>query len=78
MTTLDYFKTLAMELRKRRLSEDQLADVLRELQSHLQETGEHPEEAFGSPREYAARFPQGTTVSLGSRIGNLAAAVDIP
>jgi hypothetical protein len=75
MTTLDYFKTLAMELRKRRLSEDQVADVLRELQSHLQETGEHPEKAFGSSREYAARFPQGATVSRGSRIGNLAAAV---
>lgn len=75
MTTLDYFKTLAMELRKRRLSEDQVADVLRELQSHLRETGERPEEAFGSSKEYAARFPQGTTVSRGSRIGNLAAAV---
>jgi hypothetical protein len=75
MTTLEYFKALAMELRKRRLSEDQVADVLRELQSHLQETGEHPEEAFGGSREYAARFPQGTTVSRGSRIGNLAAAV---
>jgi hypothetical protein len=75
MTTLEYFKTLAMELRKRRLSEDQIADVLRELQSHLHERGERPEEAFGSSREYAARFPQGTTVSRGSRIGNLAAAV---
>ena len=75
MTTLDYFKTLAMELRRRRLSEDQVADVLRELQSHLLETGERPEEAFGSPGEYAARFPEGTTVSRGSRIGNLAAAV---
>lgn len=75
MTTLDYFKPLAMELRKRRLSEDQVADVLRELQSHVLETGERPEEAFGSPKEYAARFPQGTTLSRGSRIGNLAAAV---
>ncbi len=75
MTTLDYFKSLAMELRKRRLSEDQVADVLRELQSHLLETGGQPEEAFGSSREYAARFPQGTTVHRGSRIGNLAAAV---
>ncbi|MEJ1191848.1 HAAS signaling domain-containing protein [Pseudarthrobacter sp. CCNWLW207] len=75
MTTLGYFKSLAMELRKRRLSEDHVADVLRELQSHVLETGEEPAEAFGSAREYAARFPRGTTVSRGSRIGNLAAAV---
>lgn len=75
MTTLGYFKTLAMELRKRRLSEDQVADVLRELYGHVLETGECPQEAFGSAREYAARFAHGTTVSQGSRIANLAAAV---
>ena len=75
MTALGYFKTLAMELRKRRLSEDQVADVLRELHGHVLGTGEEPAEAFGSAREYAARFARGTTVSRGSRIGNLAAAV---
>lgn len=73
MTTLAYFKTLAMELRKRRLGEDQLADVLRELQSHLQETGSRPEETFGSPKEYAARFPEGNTASRGTKVGQLAA-----
>ncbi|MEJ1180941.1 MULTISPECIES: hypothetical protein [unclassified Pseudarthrobacter] len=75
MTALGYFKTLAMELRKRRLSEDQVADVLRELHGHVLGTGEEPAEAFGSAREYAARLTRGTTVSRGSRIGNLAAAV---
>jgi len=75
MTTVEYFKTLATELRRRKLSEDQVADVLRELQSHLQETGGRPEEAFGRPKEYAARFPEGSIVSPGSKIGYLAAAV---
>jgi hypothetical protein len=75
MTTLEYFKTLAMELRKRKLGEDKVADVLRELQSHLQDTGARPEEAFGGPKDYAARFPEGSTVAPGSKIGYLAAGV---
>jgi hypothetical protein len=75
MTTLEYFRALALGLRQRKLSEDQVADLLRELQSHLQETGARPEEAFGSPKEYAERFPKGSTVSIGSKVGYLAAAV---
>lgn len=75
MTTLEYFKALALELRQHKLSEDQVADVLRELQSHLQETGARPEDAFGSPKEYAERFPKGSTASRGSKVGYLAAAV---
>jgi hypothetical protein len=75
MTSLEYFTSLAMELRYRKLGEDQIGDVLRELQSHLQDTGGHPEEIFGSPKEYAGRFPKGTSVSPGSRIGYLAAAM---
>lgn len=55
--------------------EDQIADLLRELQSHLQETGAHAEDAFGSPQGYAERFPKGRTVSRGSKVGYLAAAV---
>ncbi|MDQ0820755.1 hypothetical protein QFZ79_003128 [Arthrobacter sp. V4I6] len=61
------------ELRKRKLSEDKVADVLRELQSHLQDTGARPEEAFGGPKDYAARFPEGSTVAPGSKLGYLAA-----
>jgi hypothetical protein len=75
MTAMEYFKALAREMRQRKLSEEQIADVLRELQSHLQETGQGPEEAFGSPKDYAARFPKGKTVSRGSKVGNLAAFV---
>jgi hypothetical protein len=75
MTDLEYFKRMAAGLRQRKLSEDQVADVLRELQSHLQETGERPENAFGSPKEYVERFPMGSTVSRGSRVAYLAAAV---
>jgi len=73
MTTLEYFKALAMGLRQRKLSEEQVADVLRELQSHLQETGQRPEETFGSPQEYAARFPKGNAASLGMKVAYLAA-----
>jgi len=75
VTTLEYFKALALGLRQRKLSEDQVADVLRELQSHLQETGARPEDAFGSPKEYAERFPMGSTASRGSKVAYLAAAV---
>ncbi|WP_211880418.1 HAAS signaling domain-containing protein [Pseudarthrobacter albicanus] len=75
MTTLEYLKSLALGLRQRKLSENQVADVLRELQSHLQETGARPEDAFGSPKEYAEWFPKGHTVSRGSKVGYLAAAV---
>lgn len=75
MNTLEYYKALALELRQRKLSEHQVANVLRELNSHLQETGARPEDAFGSPEEYAARFPKGKTVSRGSKIAYLAAAV---
>jgi hypothetical protein len=75
MTTLKYFKALALELRQRKLSEDQVADVLRELHGHLQETGDRPENAFGAPKEYAARLPKGSTVSRGSKVAYLAAGV---
>lgn len=74
MTTLEYFQALALVLRQCKHSEDQVADVLRELQSHLQESGVHPEDAFGSPKEYAERFPKGSTVSRGSKVAYLAAA----
>lgn len=75
MTDLEYFRRLALALRQRKLSEDQVAAVLRELQSHLRETDARPEDAFGSPREYALQFPMGSTVSRGSKVGYLAAAV---
>lgn len=75
MTTLEYFKALSLQLRQRKLSEDEVADVLRELQSHLQGAGGRLEEAFGRPKEYAAGFPFGTTVSPGSKIGLLAAGM---
>ena len=73
MITPEYFNALALGLRQRKLSEDQVTDALRELQSHLQETGRRPEGAFGSPKEYAARFPKGNTVSPGTRVAYLAA-----
>ena len=47
MTTLEYFKSLATQLRQRKLSESQVADVLRELQSHLQDTSSRPADSFG-------------------------------
>ncbi|MET1086542.1 MAG: hypothetical protein ABWY04_05395 [Arthrobacter sp.] len=75
MSTLEYFRALALGLRQRKLSEDQVADTLRELQSHLQETGARPQDAFGSPKSYAERFPKRSTVSLGTKVGYLAGAV---
>ena len=75
MTTLEYFKSLATQLSQRKLSESQVADVLRELQSHLQDTGSRPADSFGSPKDYAGQFPAGHSISRGSNVGYLAAGV---
>ena len=77
MSTEEYLKTLAYELRKRKHGEDMVRNTLQEVSSHLAESGESGVAAFGQPREYAASFAAGTTTSGGARVGTLAGLVVI-
>jgi uncharacterized membrane-anchored protein len=77
MSSQEYLKSLAYELRQRKHSEDMVSSTLQEVGSHLAESGESGEAAFGQPREYAASFPAGTSVSKGTRVGHIAAGLVI-
>ncbi|MFJ6357676.1 HAAS signaling domain-containing protein [Pseudarthrobacter oxydans] len=77
MSTEEYLKALAYELRQRKHNEDMVGSTLQEVSSHLAESGESGEAAFGQPKEYAASFPAGTTTSRGARVGSLAGLVVI-
>ncbi|GKV72711.1 MULTISPECIES: HAAS signaling domain-containing protein [Pseudarthrobacter] len=77
MSSQEYLKALAYELRQRKLNEDMVSSTLQEVSSHLAESGESGEAAFGQPKDYAASFPAGTTTSRGARVGNLAGLVVI-
>ncbi|OMQ16027.1 hypothetical protein A7K94_0205335 [Modestobacter sp. VKM Ac-2676] len=46
---------LLLRLRMRDVPGARIGEVLAEVQSHVAETGEHPREAFGPPKEYADR-----------------------
>ena len=46
---------LLLRLRLRDVPGARIGEVLAEVQSHVAETGEHPREAFGAPKEYADR-----------------------
>jgi hypothetical protein len=75
MTSEEYLKALAYELRLRKQSEVMVRNTLLEVSSHLSESGETGEAAFGQPKEYAASFPLGGSVSKGTRVGHVAAGV---
>ena len=77
MSTEEYLKTLAYELRRRKHAEDMVRNTLQEVSSHLAESGESGEAAFGQPKEYAASFAAGATTSKGTRVGTLAGLVVI-
>lgn len=46
---------LVYYLRMAEIPGDRIGDILLEVESHIQETGETPDEAFGGPKEYASR-----------------------
>jgi hypothetical protein len=54
-TVRSYCDDLLLALRAREVPGARIGEVLAEVQSHVAETGEQPEEAFGPPREYADR-----------------------
>jgi hypothetical protein len=72
-----YLRDLTYELRWRRLPEDQVADVVREVQSDLAESGADPEEVYGKARAYAATFPKGRSMSRGYRIATIGITVAV-
>lgn len=57
MTHAEYYRELTMLLRGRGLDDSRIAPVLQEIQDLSHESGQTPLEAFGSPREYAKKFP---------------------
>ncbi|MGF9647959.1 hypothetical protein AAIH32_08305 [Pseudarthrobacter oxydans] len=77
MSTEEYLKALAYELRQRKHSDDTVRKALQEVASHLAESGESGDAAFGKPAEYAASFPAGSSTSKGTRVGNVAGLVVI-
>ncbi len=53
-TDLTSYRTrLLLALRERDVPGPQIAEALAEVESHVAETGEEPESAFGPPRQYA-------------------------
>jgi len=55
-----------LRLRMRDVPGARIGEVLAEVQSHVAETGEHPREAFGEPKEYADRVADALGAPTGS------------
>ena len=52
----DYLAALTETLQLRDVPNDAIAEIVREVESHVVESGETPLEAFGSPGQYADSF----------------------
>lgn len=72
-----YRDDLTLALRLHDLSSKQLDEVLAEVEAHVTETGENPEDAFGSARDYAAEVAGQLKTRTGKRSGleNLAVSI---
>ncbi len=60
---MSYYRDLAMYLRGRRLPEGQVASILGEVAEGVRESGHDPQEEFGAAKDYAEKYPPGTTRS---------------
>lgn len=49
---------LILQLRMKDVPGDRIGDILLEVESHIRETGESPEEAFGPAKAYATTYVQ--------------------
>ncbi|MFD0485400.1 hypothetical protein ACFQ46_22640 [Kineococcus sp. GCM10028916] len=58
---MTYYRQLARDLRRRRLSEPRIIQVLLEVQDLSTGTGRTPRDEFGPPQNYAAGFEEGRT-----------------
>ncbi len=56
MTRESYLSDLAAELHRRGVAEDQIHSIITEVESHLQESGEQPVDAFGTAAQYAEKM----------------------
>ncbi|MDX2472304.1 MAG: hypothetical protein QNL91_01215 [Candidatus Krumholzibacteria bacterium] len=56
MNTENYLSELFSQLHCRGLDESRIADIISEVESHLEESAEKPEEAFGPAKEYAEKM----------------------
>ena len=62
-----YSTRLLLALRERDVPGPRIAEALAEVESHVAETGEEPETAFGPPREYAAAVASALAADGGSK-----------
>ena len=51
-----YRRELVQALRAGNVPPERIGEIVAEVESHVADTGEHPREAFGPAREYAAGF----------------------
>lgn len=77
-----YTADLARRLRLRNIPAADIDDAVAVVESHVQDTGERPEVAFGRARDYARTFPRSSTPPSGWRryqigwlVASLAAAL---
>jgi hypothetical protein len=56
MTIEDYLSDLAVELQIRGATDHRIRDIVAEAETHLRESGEKPEEAFGNSKKYAEKM----------------------
>jgi hypothetical protein len=69
----EYLKDLAQELRWRRIDDDVVVDVLREVSSEVAETGATPADRFGDAAKYAEQFERGRSLLAGFIIATVGA-----
>jgi len=56
MTTEEYLGDLSSHLHIRGVAENRIKEIVREVATHLEESGEIPSEAFGPAEEYAEKM----------------------
>lgn len=69
----EYLKDLAQELRWRRIDDDTIVDILREVASEASETDRSPQESFGAAADYAEKFERGRALPPGFVAGTVVA-----
>ncbi|GAA3935081.1 hypothetical protein [Microbacterium soli] len=52
----EYLDELRLSLELQDTHEDRIADVLRQVESHIADTHEDPYDSFGSPQDYAKQY----------------------
>ncbi len=74
---MNYYASLAFQLRLRKLPEERIAEILQEVRDLSRESGQNPDDQFGPPTTYAEQFPMGNVRSRATRIAIAVLAVAI-